>query len=131
MKRRTAREKALQALFQIDVSDIAVNEAIEHALDEEKTDPFFEQLVHGVLEHQDQLDEMISKHLVNWKLDRIANVDRAILRLAAYEMAYAEDIPVNVSMNEAIELAKRFGDDRATKFVNGVLSNIKSDIEQS
>ncbi|MFD0130235.1 transcription antitermination factor NusB, partial [Bacillus subtilis] len=88
-------------------------------------------LVHGVLEHQDQLDEMISKHLVNWKLDRIANVDRAILRLAAYEMAYAEDIPVNVSMNEAIELAKRFGDDKATKFVNGVLSNIKSDIEQS
>lgn len=74
---------------------------------------------------------MISKHLVNWKLDRIANVDRAILRLAAYEMAYAEDIPVNVSMNEAIELAKRFGDDKATKFVNGVLSNIKSDIEQS
>ncbi len=65
------------------------------------------------------------------KLDRIANVDRAILRLAAYEMAYVEDIPVNVSMNEAIELAKRFGDDKATKFVNGVLSNIKSDIEQS
>lgn len=84
-----------------------------------------------MIDHQVQLDEMISKHLVNWKLDRIANVDRAVLRLAVYEMVYVEDIPVNVSMNEAIELAKRFGDDKATKFVNGVLSNIKSDIEQS
>ncbi|KXZ18547.1 N utilization substance protein B [Bacillus nakamurai] len=131
MKRRTAREKALQALFQIDVSDIAPNEAIRHALDEEKTDSFFEQLVYGVIEHQIQLDEMISGHLVNWKLDRIANVDRAILRLAVYEMVYADDIPANVSLNEAIELAKRFGDDKAAKFVNGVLSNIKTDIEQS
>ncbi|MBT2574476.1 transcription antitermination factor NusB [Bacillus sp. ISL-51] len=131
MKRRTAREKALQALFQIDVSDIAPNEAITHALDEEKTDSFFEELVYGVIEHQVQLDEMISGHLVNWKLDRIANVDRAILRLAVYEMVYADDIPANVSLNEAIELAKRFGDDKAAKFVNGVLSNIKTDIEQS
>ncbi|MCP6681096.1 transcription antitermination factor NusB [Bacillus nakamurai] len=131
MKRRTAREKALQALFQINVSDIAPNEAIRHALDEEKTDSFFEQLVYGVIEHQIQLDEMISGHLVNWKLDRIANVDRAILRLAVYEMVYADDIPANVSLNEAIELAKRFGDDKAAKFVNGVLSNIKTDIEQS
>ncbi|AME08171.1 transcription antitermination factor NusB [Bacillus siamensis] len=129
MKRRTAREKALQALFQIDVSDIAPNEAIEHALDGGKTDDFFEQLVYGVLEHQVQLDEMISGHLVNWKLDRIANVDRAILRLAVYEMVYTDDIPANVSLNEAIELAKRFGDDKAAKFVNGVLSNIKTDIE--
>ncbi|MDY7904507.1 MULTISPECIES: transcription antitermination factor NusB [Bacillus] len=129
MKRRTAREKALQALFQIDVSDIAPNEAIEHALDGEKTDAFFEQLVYGVIELQVQLDEMISGHLVNWKLDRIANVDRAILRLAVYEMVYTDDIPANVSLNEAIELAKRFGDDKAAKFVNGVLSNIKTDIE--
>jgi N utilization substance protein B len=73
---------------------------------------------------------MISQHLVNWKLDRIANVDRAILRLSVYEMVYQEDIPVSVSMNEAIELAKLFGDDKASKFVNGVLSNIKNDLKQ-
>lgn len=73
---------------------------------------------------------MISQHLVNWKLDRIANVDRAILRLSVYEMVYQEDIPVSVSMNEAIELAKLFGDDKAPKFVNGVLSNIKNDLKQ-
>ncbi|WP_144486502.1 transcription antitermination factor NusB [Bacillus pumilus] len=130
MKRRTAREKALQTLFQIDVSNIDPKEAITHALDEQESDPFFEELVFGVLEQKDKLDNMISQHLVNWKLDRIANVDRAILRLSVYEMVYQEDIPVSVSMNEAIELAKLFGDDKAPKFVNGVLSNIKNDLKQ-
>ena len=130
MKRRTAREKALQTLFQIDVSNIDPKEAITHALDEQESDPFFEVLVIGVLEKKDKLDDMISQHLVNWKLDRIANVDRAILRLSVYEMVYQEDIPVSVSMNEAIELAKLFGDDKAPKFVNGVLSNIKNDLKQ-
>ncbi|QEO62782.1 transcription antitermination factor NusB [Bacillus altitudinis] len=130
MKRRTAREKALQTLFQIDVSNIDPKEAITHALDEQESDPFFEELVFGVLEQKDMLDDMISQHLVNWKLDRIANVDRAILRLSVYEMVYQEDIPVSVSMNEAIELAKLFGDDKAPKFVNGVLSNIKNDLKQ-
>ncbi|EMI12221.1 transcription antitermination factor NusB [Bacillus altitudinis] len=130
MKRRTAREKALQTLFQIDVSNIDPKEAITHALDEQESDPFFEELVFGVLEQKDRLDDMISQHLVNWKLDRIANVDRAILRLSVYEMVYQEDIPVSVSMNEAIELAKLFGDDKAPKFVNGVLSNIKNDLKQ-
>ncbi|XYQ00663.1 transcription antitermination factor NusB [Bacillus safensis] len=130
MKRRTAREKALQTLFQIDVSNIDPKEAITHALDEQESDPFFEELVFGVLEQKDKLDDMISQHLVNWKLDRIANVDRAILRMSVYEMVYQEDIPVSVSMNEAIELAKLFGDDKAPKFVNGVLSNIKNDLKQ-
>ncbi|MEC0715290.1 transcription antitermination factor NusB [Bacillus licheniformis] len=129
MKRRTAREKALQSLFQIDVSDIEPNEAMQHALDGQESDAFFEQLVYGVLENKEKIDEMIKRQLVNWKLDRLANVDRAILRLSAYEMIFLDDIPVNVSMNEAIELAKQFGDDKSAKFVNGVLSNIKSDLE--
>ncbi|KAA6451504.1 transcription antitermination factor NusB [Bacillus swezeyi] len=129
MKRRTAREKALQSLFQIDVSDIEPKEAMQHALDGQESDAFFEQLVYGVLENREKIDEMITRHLVNWKLDRLANVDRAILRLSAYEMVFLNDIPVNVSMNEAIELAKQFGDDKSAKFVNGVLSNIKSDLE--
>ncbi|MCY8009283.1 transcription antitermination factor NusB [Bacillus haynesii] len=129
MKRRTAREKALQSLFQIDVSDIEPNEAMQHALDGQESDAFFEQLVYGVLENKEKIDEMIKQHLVNWKLDRLANVDRAILRLSAYEMIFLDDIPVNVSLNEAIELAKQFGDDKSAKFVNGVLSNIKSDLE--
>lgn len=119
----------MQSLFQIDVSDIEPNEAMQHALDGQESDAFFEQLVYGVLENKEKIDEMIKRHLVNWKLDRLANVDRAILRLSAYEMIFLDDIPVNVSMNEAIELAKQFGDDKSAKFVNGVLSNIKSDLE--
>ncbi|MGR3207306.1 transcription antitermination factor NusB [Bacillus glycinifermentans] len=129
MKRRTAREKALQSLFQIDVSDIEPKEAMAHALDGLESDAFFEQLVYGVLENKEKIDEMITRHLVNWKLDRLANVDRAILRLSAYEMAFVDEIPASVSMNEAIELAKQFGDDKSAKFINGVLSNIKSDLE--
>ncbi|MDA7026999.1 transcription antitermination factor NusB [Bacillus sp. CLL-7-23] len=129
MKRRAAREKALQSLFQIDVSHIEPKEAMEHALGSQESDAFFEQLVYGVLDHQEKIDEMISRHLVNWKLDRLANVDRVILRIAAYEMMFLNDIPVNVSMNEAIELAKQFGDDKSAKFINGMLSNIKSDLE--
>lgn len=88
MKRRTAREKALQSLFQIDVSDTEPNEAMQHALDGQESDAFFEQLVYGVLENKEKIDEMIKRHLVNWKLDRLANVDRAILRLSAYEMIF-------------------------------------------
>ncbi|MDA1474895.1 transcription antitermination factor NusB [Bacillus changyiensis] len=129
MKRRAAREKALQSLFQIDVSHIEPKEAMEHALGNQESDAFFEQLVYGVLDHQEKIDEMISRHLINWKLDRLANVDRVILRIAAFEMMFLNEIPVNVSMNEAIELAKQFGDDKSAKFINGMLSNIKSDLE--
>lgn len=127
MKRRIAREKALQALFQIDLSNIESEDAMAHALDGAESDAFFENLVHGVVNHKPEIDRLISKHLVNWKLDRIANVDRAILRTAVYELLYQEDIPANVTINEAIELAKSFGDDKAAKFINGVLSSIQSE----
>ncbi|MBD1378794.1 transcription antitermination factor NusB [Metabacillus arenae] len=129
MKRRTAREKALQALFQIDVSDIEPKEAIEHALDEAESDPFMEQLVYGTLERKQEIDDQIKPHLVKWTIDRIANVDRAILRMATYEMIFVGEIPHNVSIDEAIELAKTFGDDKSSRFINGVLSNIKKSLE--
>lgn len=130
MKRRTAREKALQALFQVNVSDTDPNEAIEHALDEAKQDPFMNNLVFGTIEHSKELDELISPHLVNWTIDRLANIDKTILRMAAYELKYEQDIPANVTIDEAVELAKAFGDDQSSKFVNGVLSKIKQNLEQ-
>lgn len=129
MNRRTAREKALQALFQIDVSEIEPVEAIKHVFEEENPDGFTEKLVFGTLEHLTQIDEMIKPHLVNWTLERLANVDRAILRLAVYELQFEDDIPLNVSIDEAIEMAKAYGDDQASKFVNGVLSSIKTKME--
>ena len=127
MKRRTAREKALQALFQIDISDIDKEIAIEHVLEGEKSDSYLTKLVDGVLSHQVSIDETIKQYLENWSLERIANVDRNILRLAAYEMMYgqADDVPVNVAIDEAVEIAKLYGDDQSGRFVNGVLSKIK------
>jgi N utilization substance protein B len=128
MKRRTAREKALQALFQVNVSNTEPNEAIEHALDEETPDQFMNNLVFGAIEHGNEIDELIKPHLVNWTIDRLANIDKTILRMAVYELKYEQDIPANVTLDEAVELAKAFGDDHSSKFVNGVLSKIKSDL---
>ena len=130
MKRRTAREKALQALFQVNVSQTDPNEAIEHALEEERSDAFLNQLVFGTIEHQKELDELIAPHLVNWTIERLANIDKTILRMAAYELKFAEDVPANLAIDEAVELAKAFGDDHSSKFVNGVLSKIKQNLER-
>ncbi|KZZ86251.1 transcription antitermination factor NusB [Bacillus sp. SJS] len=129
MNRRAAREKALQALFQIDVSQIDPADALQHAFDEEEVNSFTKDLVTGTISNLEEIDSLITPHLVNWKLERLANVDRGILRLAAYEMKYETDIPASVSIDEAIELAKAFGDDQSSRFVNGVLSNIRKDIE--
>ena len=125
MKRRTAREKALQALFQIDLSESIPKEAIESVLGEEGlSDDFLEQLVFGVVEHKEDIDTLLRDHLENWNLERLANVDRSILRIAVFEMKYIEEIPVKVSMDEAIELAKLFGDDSSSRFINAVLSKV-------
>lgn len=126
MKRRMAREKALQALFQIDMSDIDPKEAIEHALEEVPSDPYLERLVFGVLEHQEEIDQLITAQLEKWSLERLANVDRSVLRIAIFEMKYcSEEVPVNVILDEAIEIAKLYGDDQSSRFINGVLANIK------
>ncbi|GKU81137.1 transcription antitermination factor NusB [Niallia sp. NCCP-28] len=125
MKRRTAREKALQALFQIDLSQTDKEEAIVHALDGEKQDAYLTSLVDGVLENQQEIDEIIKKHLENWTMERLANVDRNLLRLSIYELLYAGgEVPANVVMDEAVEIAKLYGDDQSSKFINGVLSRI-------
>ncbi|MFA8438836.1 transcription antitermination factor NusB [Pueribacillus sp. YX66] len=124
MNRRTAREKTIQVLFQYDVSNIDVQEAKEYVLDDGRTDPFFERLVSGTMTQLNKIDELIKKHLEKWSFERIANVDRAILRLAVYELLYEEEIPVSVTVNEAVELAKTFGGEDSNRFINGVLSKI-------
>lgn len=131
MKRRTAREKALQALFQIDMSEANPEEAILHVLEEERGDKYLSDLVGGVVEHKSQIDEMIKEHLEKWTIERIAPVDRNLLRLAVYELVYLkEEVPANVVIDEAIEIAKVFGDEHASRFVNGVLSKIKQQTEK-
>lgn len=129
MKRRTAREKALQALFQIDVSDTDPSQAIEHVLEEEAKDEYLSRLVFGVIEHEDEIDEKIKVNLEKWTIDRLATVDRNLLRIAVYELAFLkEEVPSNVVLDEAIEIAKLYGDDQSSKFVNGLLSKVKEQL---
>ncbi|MEM5608505.1 N utilization substance protein NusB [Bacillus toyonensis] len=127
MKRRTARERAMQALYQMDITgELEPKVAVENTLDEgEETNEFLESLVVGFVDNKEEIDATIRQNLKKWKLERISIVDRSILRVAVYEMKYMEEIPHNVTINEAIEIAKTFGDEESRRFINGVLSNIK------
>lgn len=124
MKRHTAREKAFQILFQMDLNDLDPNEVLKEQNDTEEIDSFLEGLVQGVAAHREIIDALISKHLENWTIQRIASVEKTILRIATYEITYLEDIPTSVSINEAVDLANKYGDEKSGKFVNGVLSKI-------
>ncbi|MRG86547.1 transcription antitermination factor NusB [Salinibacillus xinjiangensis] len=127
MNRREARIKAFQILFQMDSHDITPEEAIGFSFEEENVHEFTAELVYGVLENKTEIDEEISKHLVNWSLQRIASVERALLRIAVFEIRHIDVIPVKVSINEAVEIAKEYGEENSGKFINGVLSKIVSD----
>lgn len=125
MNRRTARVKAVQSLFQIELGKTDPEEAIENVLAEnEKRDPFMDLLVNGTLGHSKEIDPFIERNLQHWNFKRIGNVDRCILRMAVFELNFLEDIPRKVTLNEAIDLAKLFGGEESGKFVNGVLSKI-------
>lgn len=121
MKRHEAREKALQTLFQLDGTELTIEEAMEHVMDGE-TDQFYKLLVEGTNSKQQEIDEKLKDHLENWSLERLPKVERTILRMAVFELEYMDDAPSRVVLNEAIELSKTFGDDKSSRFVNGVLS---------
>ena len=122
MKRHEAREKALQVLFQLDSTELPVEEAIEHVLEERKSDAFLEQLVRGTIEHKEAIDAALEEKLENWTLSRLPKIERTVLRLSVYELLYMQDTPQKVVLNEAVELCKVFSDEKSSKFVNGVLS---------
>lgn len=130
MKRRTAREKALQALFQIDMNEAEPEVAIKNILKDEQSDEYLTKLVNGTFQNLKEIDEVISKHLEKWTIERLAKVDLNIIRLGVYELMYIDEVPANVAINEAIEVSKRFGDERSSKFINGVLSKIKETVEK-
>ncbi|MFB5662000.1 transcription antitermination factor NusB [Alteribacillus sp. HJP-4] len=132
MNRRLARLRAVQALFQMDVAEAGWREAVENSLEPEETaDEFINEVVSGINEHKQDIDARLKKHLDHWTLERIGNVDRAILREAVYEMIYMDSIPLHVSVNEAIELAKAFGGSEAGRFANGVLSSLLKEHEEN
>jgi N utilization substance protein B len=156
-KRREARERAVQFLFQHDLNppenlDRALNEFWDTqraaAIAGEKGPAtwgqpvelppptageaemrlFADPLIRGTIEHRDAIDEHIKKHAKNWDFHRIATVDRNIMRLAIYEMLFREDIPPIVSINEAVDIAKKFSTQDSGKFVNGILDKIKGEL---
>ncbi|NPV26218.1 MAG: transcription antitermination factor NusB [Firmicutes bacterium] len=128
MTRRRARETALQILFQIDVGQASPEAAIEHVLTEfplsEPASEFAVTLVRGALKHLREIDQVIKELSREWNLDRMAKVDRNILRLAIYEILYVPEVPNNVAINEAIEVAKKFGGGDSGRFVNGILGKL-------
>lgn len=127
--RHKSRELALQILFSMDMlgdnTDALFSDLEELVSPKQAPSKFCRRLVKGVIEHRSDLDRIIEAHSSNWKVYRMSGVDRNILRLAAFEMIYCEDIPAKVAINEAIELGKKFGTDETGPFVNGVLDAIR------
>ena len=128
-KRREGREAAIQFLYSHEANTDTVLEEIDSfwALRQLKVSAraFSVELIAGVLEHREAIDRILSQRLENYRLERLAAVDRNILRLAIYEILHRPDIPAPVSINEAIEIAKRFGTTDSAGFVNGLLDNIR------
>ncbi|UQS86654.1 transcription antitermination factor NusB [Nicoliella spurrieriana] len=130
LNRHQIRELAFQTLFAINANKETDKEAFFHVIvkdDQAEYPDYLCQLVDGVLAHQPELDSQISEYLsAKWSIDRIAKVDLIILRIAFYEHDYVDDIPDKVAVNEAIELTKKYSDDRSRRFVSGVLSHVVS-----
>ena len=128
-KRTLSREIALKILYAWDISNEPMNEVHDkfwenNDTSDESVKEFSDFLVFGVETNREKLDGIIAKHATNWKLDRMATIDRNILRIASFELLFASEIPPKVAINEAIEMAKKYGDKDSGKFVNGILDDI-------
>lgn len=140
--RRKAREAALQFLFQDDFLGKGMSAQTDQ-LEERfapfsllyqvnnKARPYCRDLLRGVFEHIEQIDAAIGVHATNWRLERIAATDRNLLRIAIYELLFAEDVPAQVAINEAVEIAKRFGSEDSPAFINGVLDAVQQSRQEN
>jgi N utilization substance protein B len=133
MKQRTrSRELALQYLYQVDMtgshSEQAMDDFFEHFVEDRDLVPFAREIITGVCDHLMELDGLIEKASTNWRVSRMSATDRNILRIAAYEMTCRKDVPYKVAINEAIEMAKRFGSPKLPSFANGVLDRVWNEI---
>jgi len=131
-ERRKARRLALQALYEIDSAGHGVEEVVTRLLVEaglsEASNAFVRELVGGVIQNKDRLDQSIQKFAPAWPVAQIPVVDRNILRLAIFEVLLDNRVPVKVAINEAVELAKTFGSDNSARFVNGVLGSVSTQV---
>jgi N utilization substance protein B len=128
VSRSRCRELALQLLYQAEFVGHREGEVARfwgHFYGRGKVPPYLADLVAGVAAHQQELDDLIKKHSEHWRLERMVAVDRNLLRLAVYELLYHPEIPAKVVINEAVELAKRYGTELSGAFVNGILDRIR------
>jgi N utilization substance protein B len=142
MKRRLAREIAVQSLYQMEMNEVgaaeAVNMLINEAAEDNETEvvihdadvmrTYVTEMVQGAWNNKEAIDGLLVEYLKGWQISRLSRVDRQILRLSTYEMVFRDDIPAKVSVNEAIELSKYFGTDESGKFVNGVLGRMIQEV---
>ena len=135
MKRRELREHIFQLLFRVEFNgqdemaeqvSLYVDDMKEEEIVEPKDETYIEEKYKKIVEKLPEIDELLEKYSKGWKLSRMNKVDLTILRLGVYEMKYDEDIPERVAINEAVELAKKFGGDESSRFVNAVLAKLSS-----
>lgn len=135
MGRKKARDNAFKCIYQLEFED---KKALEKILsycyveneNEEEEKEYIESVLHGVVDNLERIDQVILSKLKNWTIQRIAKIDLAILRLAVYEILYVSDIPNKVSANEAVELAKEYGNNDSKSFVNGVIAKVIEDKDE-
>ena len=135
MSRIETREQAMQLLFQIGFRNTPISEQIDifkenhpELAEDPENEAYFLDVVYGVINSRDELDEKFVPFLKRWKLERLPVTDRIILEIAVYEILTVEDIPTSVSINEAVKLAKKYGTDSSSSYINGVLSNFVKSI---
>jgi N utilization substance protein B len=131
--RRETRENAMKLLYQVQIQKDDTEEQIERFMEEqqiveESDKSYILSVVKGVMEKSEELDDLISRHAKGWTIQRMPKVDLAIMRLSCYEMKYRTDIPVNVSINEAVEMAKKYSSEQSKTFVNGVLGKVFNEL---
>ena len=126
--RRTAREIALQILYQVEVNPVTPQEALELYWESvslsEDVKEFAVKIVEGVHRSKEEIDRLIEEHSEHWKLDRMTWIDRNVLRMGVFELLHNDEIPPRVAINEAIDLGKRFGSEESGAFINGILDKI-------
>ncbi len=143
-KRRRSREAILKILYKMDLSKDKVEDAVikywqhldlseedQDSLNQEEVQAFAKEEIEGVVRNIGEIDRIIELHSTNWKVSRMTTVDRNILRMAVFELLYCPDIPVSVTINEAIEIGKKFGSEDSASFINGILDDIAKGINKT
>lgn len=131
--RKSAREKLLKILYRFDFLEKGkIEEVIEEEVKDKNVDrEYIQEMVNGILTHKSELDAQINRISNRWKVDKMNPVDRNILRIGCYELIFKADIPIKVSINEAVELAKKYGGERSPAFVNGILDKIARELQKT